>query len=112
MSTIVSEWLGIAFFVLVIASALTVSAIGVYKLIQEKSPPGFLPQYLVSSLVPVVILLGGYGVSHFESLVRDSSVALAALIPLSLSPWLIYKAKQKKGDHEVETETKPPGGTP
>lgn len=112
MSTLVSEWLGVTFFILVIASALTVSAIGVYKLIQEKSPPGFLPQYLVSALVPVVILLGGFGVAKFEALVEKSATALALLIPLSLSPWLIYKVKAKQAGNEIESESKPPEGKP
>lgn len=110
MSKLLAEWLGVTFLALVVVSALGVTLLGFKRAMKDKSPPGFWPQFLVSSLVIVVIMLGGYEVGAFKPIVTEASVALAALIPLSISPWLAYlRTKHKKGDGEAETETKPTG---
>lgn len=66
--------------------------------------PGDVPQVVISAAVVIVLLLGVLGVTAAVTILRESAGAVAAIIPLSLSPWLLYKGyKAKVGDTEVDT---------
>lgn len=67
--------------------------------------PGDVPQLLISGAVVVLLLGAVLGVPGALSIMQESSGAVATIIPLSLSPWLIYKgykAKVSKDNTEVD----------
>lgn len=69
--------------------------------------PGDVPQLAVSAGVIIVLMMAALGVAGADELFKNpaAAVAISLVIPLSLSPWLLYrKAIRTKGGAEPSTE--------
>jgi hypothetical protein len=58
--------------------------------------PGDVPQVIVTAAVVIVLVMAALNQPGALSILEKSAGALAAVIPLSLSPWLIYKGYKSK----------------
>jgi len=99
-SALPAAWVG---YLVMMSLILTVLAIRTAW--RENSPPGWMAQWNVTHSVLVVLYLAGLDVASFKELFIESSGAIAALVPLILTPWLAFKAVRiVKGDAKAEVE--------
>lgn len=67
--------------------------------------PGDVPQVIVTAVVAAIILAAALNVPGASSIMEKSAGAVAAIIPLALSPWLAYKGFKAKVTRDGNGET-------
>lgn len=76
------------------STAIIILALCVARIVKDDLSdgiPGDVPQLLVTGSVTILLLAAILGVPGALTMMKESAGAVAAIIPLSLSPWLIYK---------------------